>query len=128
MIDENSKLLNGTEDYYKKNKKNMNQSDIDAYEQNISKLKRDLNLYQEAKKGKAKVDSHYVGNAEGLNHLFEYEYDYAEFLSNISYIIKEGKKRKEDGIWRKWPTGLEKIEKKTAEYVFQAMYKAEWGI
>ena len=51
---------------------------------------------QEAKKGKAKVDSHYVGNASGLNHLFEYEYDYAEFLSNISYVIKQGKERKKE--------------------------------
>lgn len=48
---------------------------------------------QEAKKGKAKVDGKYVGNASGLNHLFEYKYDYVKFLENITYVIKEGKNR-----------------------------------
>jgi len=43
-----------------------------------------------ARKGKAKVDSKYVGNAEGLNHLFEYDYDYSKFLDTMSYIIKKG--------------------------------------
>jgi hypothetical protein len=50
---------------------------------------------QEAKKGKAKVDSHYVGNASGLSHLFEYNYDYVGFLQDISYALKCGKARKE---------------------------------
>lgn len=46
---------------------------------------------EEARKGKAKVDSKYVGNADGLNHIFEYKYDYGQFLSNMSYIIKKYK-------------------------------------
>lgn len=45
----------------------------------------------EARKGKAKVDSKYVGNGDGLEHLFDYSYDYAKFLDSISYIIKKGK-------------------------------------
>jgi hypothetical protein len=46
---------------------------------------------EEARKGKAKVDSKYVGNADGLNHVFEYKYNYCELLANMSYIIKKGK-------------------------------------
>jgi hypothetical protein len=46
---------------------------------------------EEARKGKAKVDSKYVGNADGLNHIFEYKYDYSQFLSNMSHIIKNYK-------------------------------------
>lgn len=46
---------------------------------------------EEARKGKAKVDSKYVGLGDGLNHLFDYKYNYGEFLSNMSYIIKKGK-------------------------------------
>lgn len=52
----------------------------------------------EAKKGKAKVDSKYVGNADGLNHIFEYKYDYAKFLENISYIIRQAKEREKLNI------------------------------
>lgn len=51
----------------------------------------------EARGGKAKVDKKYVGNAEGLNHIFEYTYDYPGFLDDISYIIKEGKRRDAEG-------------------------------
>lgn len=46
---------------------------------------------EEARRGKAKVDSKYVGNADGLNHIFEYKYDYAGFLANIAHIIKKGR-------------------------------------
>lgn len=46
---------------------------------------------QEARKGTARVDSKYVGNGDGLEHLFNYSYDYAKFLDTISYIIKKGK-------------------------------------
>lgn len=46
---------------------------------------------EEARRGKAKVDSKYVGNADGLNHIFEYAYDYGKFLESMSYIIKKGK-------------------------------------
>ena len=47
---------------------------------------------EEARKGTARVDSKYVGLGDGLEHLFEYKYDWAKFLKNISHIIKEGKK------------------------------------
>lgn len=46
---------------------------------------------EEARKGKAKVDSKYVGNGDGLDHIFEYKYDYGKFLANMSYIIKKAK-------------------------------------
>lgn len=46
---------------------------------------------EEARKGRAKVDSKYVGNADGLPHIFEYTYDYAGFLADMAYIIKKGK-------------------------------------
>jgi len=50
----------------------------------------------EAKKGKAKVDSKYVQYTEA-GHLFEYKFDYVKFLSNMSHILKEAKSRpKED--------------------------------
>jgi hypothetical protein len=45
----------------------------------------------EARKGKAKVDSKYVGNGDGLEHLFDYKYDYPQFLNSVSYIIKKGR-------------------------------------
>ena len=50
----------------------------------------------EAKRGGVKVDKHYVGNASFMGHLFEYEYDYVRFLDNITHVIKEGKKRREE--------------------------------
>lgn len=50
----------------------------------------------EARKGKAKVDSKYVGYDEA-GHLFDYRYDYVQFLDNMKHIIQEAKKRpKED--------------------------------
>lgn len=52
---------------------------------------------KEAKKGKAKVDNEYVGNADGLDHIFEYNYDYARFLTNVTNAIKAGKARKQSG-------------------------------
>jgi hypothetical protein len=50
------------------------------------------NQIEEARKGKAKVDSKYVGYNEA-GHLFEYKFDYVKFLDNMSHIIKEAKKR-----------------------------------
>ena len=47
----------------------------------------------EARKGKAKVDSQYV-NYEEAGHLFEYKYDYVRFLENVSHILKVAKERK----------------------------------
>lgn len=51
------------------------------------------NQIEEARKGKAKVDSKYVGYAEA-GHLFDYKLDYVQFLDDMSFIIKEGKRRK----------------------------------
>ena len=52
---------------------------------------------EEARKGKAKVDSQYVGfELDERGHLFEYKYDYVGFLENMSHIIKNAKKRKEE--------------------------------
>jgi len=51
----------------------------------------------EARGGKAKIDKEYVNNAVHLNHIFEYSYDYTGFLDDISYIIKEGKRRDAEG-------------------------------
>ena len=48
---------------------------------------------EEAKKGTARVDSKYV-NYEEKGHVFEYELNYPQFLEDITYIIKEGKKRR----------------------------------
>lgn len=51
---------------------------------------------EEAKKGKAKVDSKYVGfELTERGHLFEYKFDYVKFLDNMSFIIKTAKQRKE---------------------------------
>ena len=57
----------------------------------IEELEQQIN---EAKTGKAKVDKKYVGLGDGLNHLFEYNYNYAEFLSNIKHAMVKGKERK----------------------------------
>jgi hypothetical protein len=47
---------------------------------------------EEARKGTARVDSKYVGLGDGLEHLFEYKYDWVQFLESILHIITEGKK------------------------------------
>jgi len=46
---------------------------------------------EQARKGKAKVDSKYVGNADRMKHIFEYSFNYPRFLENIVHIIKEKK-------------------------------------
>jgi len=48
-----------------------------------------------AKKGTARVDSKYVGNGDGLEHLHDYKYDWARFLDNMSHIIKMGNSNQE---------------------------------
>jgi hypothetical protein len=49
---------------------------------------------EEARKGKAKVDSKYVGfELDERGHLFQYKLDYPTFLSDMSHIIKEAKAR-----------------------------------
>jgi hypothetical protein len=51
---------------------------------------------EEARKGKAKVDSKYVGFVlDERGHLFDYEFNYPKFLENISHVIKEAKLRKQ---------------------------------
>jgi hypothetical protein len=54
---------------------------------------------EEARKGKAKVDSKYVGYNEA-GHLFEYKFDYAKFLDNMSHIIKEAKTRPKENRYK----------------------------
>ena len=50
---------------------------------------------EEARKGKAKVDSKYVGfELDERGHLFTYKFDYVRYLENVSHIIKEAKTRK----------------------------------
>jgi hypothetical protein len=52
---------------------------------------------EEARKGKAKVDSQYVGfELDGRGHLFNYKFDYPRFLENMSHIIKNAKDRKQN--------------------------------
>jgi hypothetical protein len=48
---------------------------------------------EEAKKGKARVDSKYV-NFEDRGHVFDYKLDYVRFLDNMTYIIKQAKARR----------------------------------
>ena len=49
---------------------------------------------EEARKGKAKVDSKYVGfELDERGHLFDYKFNYGEFLANMSHILKEAKSR-----------------------------------
>lgn len=59
----------------------------------IDDLEQQLN---DAIYGKAKVDKCYVGLGDSLQHLFEYKYNYLQFLENIAYVIKQGKLRKSD--------------------------------
>jgi hypothetical protein len=47
---------------------------------------------EEARKGTARVDSKYVGLGDGLEHLFDYTYDWPKFLESIGHILREGKK------------------------------------
>lgn len=50
---------------------------------------------EEARKGKAKVDSKYVGfELDERGHLFNYKLDYVRYLENMSHIIKQAKERK----------------------------------
>ena len=52
---------------------------------------------EEARKGKAKVDSKYVGfELDERGHLFTYSFDYVRYLENMSHIIKNAKQRKKE--------------------------------
>lgn len=57
------------------------------------------NQIEEAKKGKARVDSKYVGYNEA-GHLFDYHLDYPRFLDNMQHIIKAAKARKEEDRYK----------------------------
>jgi hypothetical protein len=56
---------------------------------------------EEARKGTAKVDSQYVGfQLDERGHLFDYKFNYQEFLSNMSHIIKEAKARPKENRYK----------------------------
>lgn len=56
---------------------------------------------EEARKGKAKVDSQYVGfELDERGHIFDYKFDYSTFLSDISHIIKEAKSRPQENRYK----------------------------
>lgn len=56
---------------------------------------------EEARKGKAKVDSEYVGfELDERGHLFDYKYDYVRFLENMSHIIKSAKAMREQDRYK----------------------------
>jgi hypothetical protein len=56
---------------------------------------------EEARKGKAKVDSKYVGfELDERGHLFEYKFDYGRFLENMTHIIKEAKSRPKENRYQ----------------------------
>jgi len=58
----------------------------------VDELQRQI---EEARKGKAKVDSQYVGfELDERGHLFNYKLPYASFLGDISHCIAEGKRRR----------------------------------
>lgn len=50
---------------------------------------------EEARKGKARVDSKYV-EYESFGHLFDYNLDYARFLENIAHAVKHAKQRESE--------------------------------
>jgi hypothetical protein len=54
-------------------------------------------LLSEARKGKAKVDSKYVG-FESVGHLFDYKLDFPKFIDNIVYVIDSAQKNKHSKI------------------------------
>lgn len=56
---------------------------------------------EEARKGKAKVDSEYVGfQLDERGHLFDYKLNYQEFLASMSHIIKEAKSRPRENRYK----------------------------
>lgn len=55
----------------------------------------------EARKGKAKVDSKYVGFELGdAGHLHDYQYNYPRFLENMSHIIREARSRPRENRYK----------------------------
>lgn len=50
-----------------------------------------LKQIEDTKQGKAKIDSKYI-NLDIKEHIFDYHFDYAKFLSNIKHIIEKSNK------------------------------------
>jgi len=56
---------------------------------------------EEARKGKAKVDSQYVGYDDlARGHLYDYKLDYSRFLSNMSNILREARSRPRENRYK----------------------------
>jgi hypothetical protein len=56
---------------------------------------------EEARKGKAKVDSQYVGfELDERGHLFDYKFDYSKFLTNMSGILREARARPRENRYK----------------------------
>lgn len=55
---------------------------------------------EEARKGKARVDSKYVMYDNGGRHLFDYNFDYFQYLDSMQYILKEARARKEEDRYK----------------------------
>lgn len=56
---------------------------------------------EEARKGKAKVDSQYVGfELDERGHLFNYKFDYPKFLTNMSGILREARARPRENRYK----------------------------
>ena len=54
---------------------------------------------EEARKGKAKVDNEYVEYSH-VGHLFEYKYDYVQFLDNMQHIITQARAHKKEDRYK----------------------------
>jgi hypothetical protein len=56
---------------------------------------------EEARKGKAKVDSQYVGYDDlARGHLYDYKLNYSNFLSNMSVILREARSRPRENRYK----------------------------
>lgn len=55
---------------------------------------------EEARKGKARVDSKYVMFDNEGRHLFDYKLDYFKYLDNMQHILKEARERKEEDRYK----------------------------
>jgi hypothetical protein len=56
---------------------------------------------EEARKGKAKVDSQYVGfQLDERGHLFDYKFNYGRYLENMTHILKEAKSRPRENRYK----------------------------
>lgn len=56
---------------------------------------------EDARKGKAKVDSQYVGYDDlARGHLFDYKLNYSKFLTNMSGILREARSRPRENRYK----------------------------